>query len=127
MTKFFKVLAMFLVLLLGIGLYAASDRDDDRDKNKVKKPPPHAPATEAPTGFDNDFMNNGSVDGPTFKFKKQWGALPHPAAWQYASPSGSVSDARPDNPKYRRLIQLWQKLPVGFTEWLGPMVVRGIP
>ena len=38
MTKFFKVLEMFLVLLLGIGLYAASDRDD-REKGKKPQPP----------------------------------------------------------------------------------------
>ncbi|MFO0935159.1 MAG: FemAB family XrtA/PEP-CTERM system-associated protein, partial [Gemmataceae bacterium] len=72
-------------------------------------------------------FGRSTQDGPTFKFKNQWGALPHPAAWQYASPSGCVSDARPDNPKYQRMIQIWQKLPVWLTETIGPPIVRGIP
>ena len=72
-------------------------------------------------------FGRSTQDGPTFKFKKQWGAKPYPAAWQYASQSGVVSDARPDNPKYQRMIQVWQKLPVWLTEKIGPPIVRGIP
>lgn len=72
-------------------------------------------------------FGRSTTDGPTFKFKKQWGAVPHPAAWQYYSRTGGVSDARPDNPKYRKAIQLWQKLPVRLTNAIGPAIVRGIP
>ena len=72
-------------------------------------------------------FGRSTQDGSTFRFKKQWGAKPHPAVWQYASQSETVSDARPDNPKFQRLIQIWQKLPVWLTERLGPPIVRGIP
>jgi hypothetical protein len=34
---------------------------------------------------------------------------------------------RADNPRYRRLIRVWQRLPVWVTRCLGPQVVRGIP
>lgn len=64
---------------------------------------------------------------PTYRFKKQWGALPEDAIWQYYRRHGGVKDARPDNPRYQRLIKLWQKLPVSVANVLGPFVVRGIP
>ena len=72
-------------------------------------------------------FGRSSEDSPTFRFKKQWGALPAQAEWQYSLRAGSVSDMRPDNPRYQRLIRLWQRLPVRLTRWLGPWVVRGIP
>ena len=68
-----------------------------------------------------------SPDSNTNRFKKQWGALPRPAVWQYYLRQGSVGEMRPDNPKYQRLIRIWQRLPVGITRWIGPRIVRGIP
>jgi FemAB-related protein (PEP-CTERM system-associated) len=68
-----------------------------------------------------------SLDSTTYRFKKQWGALPHQAAWQYYLRQGSTGEMRPDNPKYQRLIRMWQRLPVRLTRWLGPRIVRGIP
>jgi len=73
-----------------------------------------------------DFGRSGE-DGPTYRFKKQWGATPAPAEWQYYLRGGAVNDMRADNPKYRKLIAVWQRLPVTLTRWLGPRIVRGIP
>jgi FemAB-related protein (PEP-CTERM system-associated) len=72
-------------------------------------------------------FGRSTTEGRTFKFKKQWGANPHPATWQYCVLRGEVGDMRPDNPRYDRAIRLWKRLPVGLTRWLGPLVVRGIP
>lgn len=72
-------------------------------------------------------FGRSTLDGNTFRFKKQWGAEPHPAAWQYHVREGTVTDMRPDNPRYQRMIRLWQKLPVRLTQYLGPAIVRGIP
>jgi serine/alanine adding enzyme len=72
-------------------------------------------------------FGRSTMDGNTFKFKKQWGAEPFPATWQFYSRKGSMKDVRPDNPKYARFIQMWQKLPVGVTKVIGPRIVRGIP
>jgi FemAB-related protein (PEP-CTERM system-associated) len=72
-------------------------------------------------------FGRSTTDGPTFKFKKQWGAEPHPATWQYYVRKGSVGEMRPDNPKYKRAIRMWQRLPVRLTQYLGPAIVRGIP
>jgi serine/alanine adding enzyme len=76
------------------------------------------------TVFD---FGRSTVEGNTYKFKKQWGAQPEPAVWQYYRRSGDGAAVRPDNPKYQRLIRIWQKLPVRLTRWIGPSIVRGIP
>jgi FemAB-related protein (PEP-CTERM system-associated) len=68
-----------------------------------------------------------SPDSNSYRFKKQWGALPHQAVWQYYLRWGTAADMRPDNPRYQRLIRLWQRLPVTLTRWIGPRIVRGIP
>ena len=72
-------------------------------------------------------FGRSTADGPTFQFKKQWGAAPHPAVWQYAVRSGEVGEMRPDHPRYRRAVRVWQRLPVPLTRYLGPHIVRGIP
>jgi FemAB-related protein (PEP-CTERM system-associated) len=66
-------------------------------------------------------------DSNTYRFKKQWGAEPEPALWQYYLRSGTVGDMRPDNPRYQRFIRMWQRLPLWLTRFIGPMIVRGIP
>ncbi len=76
------------------------------------------------TCFD---FGRSSVESNTYRFKKQWGAEPTPAVWQYHVRAGNPTDVRPDNPRYQRFIRCWQKLPVPLTRWLGPHIVRGIP
>jgi FemAB-related protein (PEP-CTERM system-associated) len=72
-------------------------------------------------------FGRSTVDSSTHHFKKQWGAEPHPATWQYHVREGTVGDMRPDNPRYQLAIRAWRKLPLGVTRWLGPKIVRGIP
>jgi hypothetical protein len=72
-------------------------------------------------------FGRSTVDSNTHRFKKQWGAREEPAVWQYYLRNGSADAVRPDNPRYQRLIRIWQRLPVVLTRWLGPAIVRGIP
>jgi FemAB-related protein (PEP-CTERM system-associated) len=72
-------------------------------------------------------FGRSSADSTTFRFKKQWGALPTPAEWQYHLLSGSAGEMRTGNPKYQRLIAWWKRLPLWLTRLLGPVIVRGIP
>ena len=78
-------------------------------------------------GQRNFDFGRSTVDGNTFRFKKQWGAEPHPAVWQYYVRRGAVGDMRPDNARYQFMIRAWRHLPVWATRWLGPPIVRGIP
>lgn len=72
-------------------------------------------------------FGRSSVDSGTYRFKKQWGAQPHPAVWQYYVRRGDIGELRPDNAKYRLLVSAWQKLPVWTSKLIGPPIVRGIP
>jgi serine/alanine adding enzyme len=62
----------------------------------------------------------------TYRFKKQWGAIEAPATWQFHR-RGGAAELRPDNPKFSRLVRMWQRLPVRVTRVIGPAIVRGIP
>jgi FemAB-related protein (PEP-CTERM system-associated) len=72
-------------------------------------------------------FGRSSEDSNTYRFKKQWGAKPEPAEWQFHVPTGEFQAVRPDNPKYQRFIRWWKRLPVALTRWIGPAIVRGIP
>ncbi|MDB4743446.1 FemAB family PEP-CTERM system-associated protein, partial [Planctomicrobium sp.] len=72
-------------------------------------------------------FGRATIDSPTYKFKKQWGATSHPAHWQYYLRKGSVDDMRPDSGKKKFIIQIWKHLPLWVTNRLGPYIVRGIP
>jgi FemAB-related protein (PEP-CTERM system-associated) len=72
-------------------------------------------------------FGRSSADSPTYRFKKQWGAKPAEANWQYFVRQGAINAARPDNPRYGRMIRVWQRLPVALTRLIGPPIVRGIP
>ena len=78
----------------------------------------------------NQFFDFGrsSKDAGTYRFKKQWGAIPQQLYWYYWLPDdGTMPELNPNNPKYKLLITVWQKLPVWFTRWIGPPVVKYLP
>jgi len=72
-------------------------------------------------------FGRSSHDSGTHRFKAQWGAQEHPAAWQYYVRRGGARDMRPDSGKYDTVIAVWQRLPVWLTRLVGPPIVRGIP
>lgn len=72
-------------------------------------------------------FGRSSTDSNTYRFKKQWGAEPTPAVWQYYLRQGDVASMRPDSSRNQKLIRIWQRLPLWLTRQLGPLVVRGIP
>ncbi|MHB8973871.1 MAG: FemAB family XrtA/PEP-CTERM system-associated protein [Pirellulaceae bacterium] len=72
-------------------------------------------------------FGRSTIDGNTYRFKKQWGAEPNPAVWQYYVRRGNVGDMRIEGGNYDRMIRLWQRLPVWLTRLIGPTIVRGIP
>ena len=72
-------------------------------------------------------FGRSTVDSNTYRFKKQWGARPVPAVWQYYVRRGTIGAMRPENRRYRLMIRVWQRLPVPLTRLIGPPIVRGIP
>lgn len=69
-----------------------------------------------------------TIDSGTYQFKKQWGAEPVALHYQYwVRPGRTLSIASPDNPRYRRRIEMWRRLPLWATRLLGPPISRGLP
>jgi FemAB-related protein (PEP-CTERM system-associated) len=69
-----------------------------------------------------------TVDSGSYRFKKQWGAVPELLAWHYIlSSSGELPRINPDNPKFRFAINLWRRLPMRVANFLGPQVVKHLP
>jgi FemAB-related protein (PEP-CTERM system-associated) len=64
----------------------------------------------------------------THQFKQQWNCEEVPLHWYYwLAPGVPLPRLRPDNPKYRLAVKVWQKLPLWLANTLGPRIVRSIP
>ena len=63
------------------------------------------------------------VGSGSYRFKKHWGFVPEPLAYQYyVEPTQPVPNLSPENPKFKWLIATWKKLPLRVSQVLGPMV-----
>ena len=73
-------------------------------------------------------FGRSSVGASTHKFKRQWGAKPVQLYWHYwLARGGELPQLNPNNPKYKLVIWLWQKLPVWLTKFIGPHIVKYLP
>jgi FemAB-related protein (PEP-CTERM system-associated) len=62
-----------------------------------------------------------------FAFKKNWGFEPQPLAYCTRSLDGRGGrEINPMSPKYRLQVALWQRMPLGIANWLGPWIARGL-
>lgn len=69
-----------------------------------------------------------TVNSGQHRFKKQWGAIEIPLHYQYwTRPGHKLSLAKPDNPKYKKKVELWKKLPLWMTRLAGPYISRSLP
>jgi serine/alanine adding enzyme len=66
-------------------------------------------------------------DGPTHRFKQQWGGDDVPLPWAYWSKSGAVGTPSPDRPLFRAATAVWSRLPMAIANRLGPMLARQLP
>jgi FemAB-related protein (PEP-CTERM system-associated) len=61
----------------------------------------------------------------SFDFKRNWGFEPRPLHYEYRLVRGKqVPEHNPLNPKYRLLINLWQRLPLPLANLIGPHIVK---
>jgi FemAB-related protein (PEP-CTERM system-associated) len=67
-----------------------------------------------------------SMEGSgAYRFKKHWGFEPEPLHYQYRLvDSSSLPDLNPANPRYRRLIDIWKRLPLSIAGTIGPPLAR---
>jgi len=73
-----------------------------------------------------DYGRSKRDTGP-FHFKRNWGFEPSPLSYEfYLLRRETVPQNNPLNPKYRALIGLWRRLPLGIANALGPHIARGL-
>ena len=72
--------------------------------------------------FGRSKLGTGAYD-----FKKNWGFEAQPLAYEYQlHASAVVPDNNPLNPKYQMFIKLWQKMPIGLANLIGPYIVKDL-
>jgi len=73
-------------------------------------------------------FGRSTVNSGTFNFKTQWGANTIQLYYQYLlNKSDSVPQVDAHNNKYQSMIDLWKKMPLSLTKFLGPKIVRKLP
>jgi hypothetical protein len=81
-----------------------------------------------PNGFAYFDFGRSTPNEGTFKFKEQWGAVPHKLSWIYTSPGNEAHLSKGyDRSKYQRVIEYWKRLPVPLTILVGPILRKHIP
>jgi len=76
------------------------------------------------TVFD---YGRSKINTGSFRFKKHWGFEPEPLAYQYHLVTlNELPNLSPANPKYRKKIQMWQKMPHSLTKIIGPLIARNL-
>jgi FemAB-related protein (PEP-CTERM system-associated) len=76
-------------------------------------------------------LGRSQVDSGTFKHKKQWGAAPVQLYQQYYLNKGedlpSAGNSRNEQVFYRSFVNVWQRLPLPVTDFLGPILRTQVP
>jgi FemAB-related protein (PEP-CTERM system-associated) len=63
----------------------------------------------------------------SWSFKKNWGFEPALLHYEYyLVRAKQMPDISPMNPKYRMMINAWQRLPLSVTQFIGPMIARNL-
>jgi len=72
-----------------------------------------------------DFGQSHTGSG-TYAFKHNWGFAPEPIAYQYLLVGDREPPAR-DPSGTDPLVEVWKRLPLQLTKWLGPSLIRWLP
>jgi FemAB-related protein (PEP-CTERM system-associated) len=76
------------------------------------------------TTFDYGRSKRGTG---AFDFKKNWGFEPEPLHYEYfLVRAREMPNLSPTNPRYERLIRIWQRLPLWVTRSVGPWLARSL-
>ncbi len=78
-------------------------------------------------GCDRFDFGRSKVDTGAFHFKRNWGFTPEPLAYATWTADGQAPrDVNPLSPRYKAKIALWQKLPLGLANRVGPLIAQGL-
>lgn len=78
-------------------------------------------------GCDRFDFGRSKVDTGAYHFKRNWGFTPEPLAYAtWTSDGQAPRDVNPLSPRYKAKIALWQKLPLGLANRVGPLIAQGL-
>lgn len=61
----------------------------------------------------------------SYNFKRHWGFEPAPLHYEFhLVKAQELPDVNPLNPKYQFFIKAWQRLPLGLSQWIGPLISK---
>lgn len=70
-------------------------------------------------------FGRSKIDSGAYHYKRHWGMQAIELPYQYQLISAKqLPNLSPNNPRYQLFIKLWQKLPLGLSQWLGPKLSR---
>ncbi|MCW8855326.1 MAG: FemAB family PEP-CTERM system-associated protein [Gammaproteobacteria bacterium] len=79
-------------------------------------------------GYKKFDFGRSTINSGTYRFKKQWGAIPKQLYWHYWLAEGEdIPQLTPGNSKYRLAIKVWQNLPTLITNFIGPSIIKNLP
>lgn len=78
-------------------------------------------------GCDRFDFGRSKTDTGAYHFKRNWGFEPQPLSYAVWSADGAPPrDVNPLSPRYKAKIALWQKLPLGLANRIGPFIASGL-
>ena len=81
----------------------------------------------AETGYTIFDYGRSKVNTGAYSFKKNWGFEPTPLPYAYRLVKASkLAEKNPNNPKYRRFIETWKKLPLPVANAVGPYISKNL-
>ncbi|MCM2681472.1 FemAB family XrtA/PEP-CTERM system-associated protein [Echinimonas agarilytica] len=76
-------------------------------------------------GCDYFDFGRSKLDSGSYKYKKHWGMPEQTLHYRFALiKADALPNLSPNNPKYKLLINTWQKLPVFISRMIGPMISK---
>ena len=75
-------------------------------------------------------FGRSTVDAGTYKFKKQWGAQPlqlYWHRWERNAQRATAGQPASAGSAMKYATAVWQRLPLGLANFLGPLVSPGLP
>jgi FemAB-related protein (PEP-CTERM system-associated) len=79
-------------------------------------------------GFTRFDFGRSKLGTGACEFKRGWRMIERPLPYRlFPIRTDNVPDLNPTNPKFRLMIEVWKRLPLGLTKLIGPKIVRNFP
>lgn len=78
-------------------------------------------------GCDRFDFGRSKTGSGAYHFKRNWGFEPEPLTYAvWTAPGATQRDANPNSASNAALARIWQRLPLGLANRLGPPIARGL-